>query len=108
VSPATHTPPRPGSIAPTQPAPPRPATRRVWSHVPLDTLALVSASALSRKPLWQALATQLPAGSVLIVTAAGTGNLASLPNIIAAFAARGRSVTTIAVEQLSEQQARLF
>jgi hypothetical protein len=107
VTPATRTPPRAGSAAPPTPAP-LPTTRRVWSRVPLDTLTLAPASALSRKALWSSLAKQLPAGSVLIVTATGRGNRASLTQIIAAFAERGRAVTTIAVDQLIEQQVQLF
>ena len=74
---------------------------------PLETIALAPASALCLKPAWQAVAKRLPAGSVLIVTT-NTWSRERVANIIQAFQAHRHTVTTIAAEQLTERQARLF
>jgi hypothetical protein len=108
VSPATRTPPRPIRPTPQLAAPILPATAHRRPFL-LGAMALAPASALSRKPLWQSLAQQLPAGGVLIVTPNGDGRLSnSLEVIMAAFQAHGHPVTTITLDALRERQLSLF
>lgn len=88
---------------------PAPTSHRTSSRVPLPTLALAPASALGRKPIWQALANRLPGGSVLIVTAQREMDFAGpIGKIITAFQAQGYGVTTISADDLTERQLPLL
>jgi hypothetical protein len=64
---------------------------------------------LSRQPLWQALAQQLPTGGVLIVLPRrASRDVAPFAAIIAAFQAHGRPVTTIPLDDVRAHQRPLF